>query len=218
MKNVNWTRRSFIKTSGVAFGLGATLPVFSIPKNEMNKFKNITLAETNSNFEREPLIRPFGFKGGYMSEIWQTAAWMKSGAGNEKVGLCTQNVLWSDAKVFESYSESGGNSLMYGMTDYALKILKGHQFTSPVDLLDEILEDIYKYGQKITDNPNLRKTFALNSLVGVDNAAWMLFAAENGITSFDEMIPEKYRPALSHHHKTVASIPLMAYSIPVSEI
>lgn len=46
----------------------------------------------------------------------------------------------------------------------------------------------------------------------------MLFSAENGITSFDDMIPEKYRPALSHHHKTVASIPLMAYSIPISEI
>ena len=42
--------------------------------------------------------------------------------------------------------------------------------------------------------------------------------AENGIGNFDDMIPEKYRPALSQHHKTVASIPLMAYSIPVSEI
>jgi L-alanine-DL-glutamate epimerase-like enolase superfamily enzyme len=104
------------------------------------------------------------------------------------------------------------------MTDFALKMLKGQSFSSPVDLVDEILDEVYKYGQKITDNPDLRKTFALNALVGVDNAAWMLFAAENGITSFDEMIPEKYRPALSHHHKTVASIPLMAYSIPISEI
>jgi L-alanine-DL-glutamate epimerase-like enolase superfamily enzyme len=134
------------------------------------------------------------------------------------VGLCSQSVLWSDASVFAGHSESGGNSLMYGMTDYALKILKGRKFLSPVDLLDEILDDVYKYGQKITDNPDLRKTFALNALVGVDNAAWMLYAAENGITSFDDIIPEKYRPALSHHHKTVASIPLMAYSIPVSEI
>lgn len=214
----NWTRRNFIKTTGVAGGIMSAAPSLSLNSIKMKEPKTITIEACDSNFEREPLIRPFGFKGGYMTEIWQTAAWMKSGSGIEKVGLCTQNVLWSDAKVFQGFSESGGNSMMYGMTDYALKILKGQRFISPVDLLDEILEDVYKYGQKITDNPKLRKTFALNALVGVDNAAWMLFAAENGITSFDEMIPEKYRPALSHHHKTVASIPLMAYSIPVSEI
>jgi len=214
----NWSRREFIKIAGVAGGTLSAFPSLSINPLKMSIPKTIKIEEVNSNFEREPLIRPFGFKGGYMSEIWQTAAWMKSGSGIEKVGLCSQSVLWSDASVFSSYSESGGNSLMYAMSSYALKLLKGITFTSPVDLLDEILEEVYKYGQKITDNPDLRKTFALNALVGVDNAAWMLFAAENGITSFDEMIPEKYRPALSHHHKTVASIPLMAYSIPVSEI
>ena len=91
-------------------------------------------------------------------------------------------------------------------------------FETPVDLLEEILEEVYEYGKAITGNPDLRKTFALNALVGVDNAAWLLYAAENGITSFDELIPEAYRPALSHHHEKVASIPLMAYSIPISEI
>jgi L-alanine-DL-glutamate epimerase-like enolase superfamily enzyme len=45
-----------------------------------------------------------------------------------------------------------------------------------------------------------------------------LYAAENGNTNFDDMIPQKYRPALSKHHTRVASIPLMAYTIPVSEI
>ena len=218
MNKKNWSRRNFIKTTGVVGGVAATLPSYSLNPINMNSNKTITITDTNSNFEREPLIRPFGFKGGYMSEIWQTAAWMKSDSGTKKVGLCTQNVLWSDAKVFGNFSESGGNSIMYAMTEYALKIIKGRSFKSPVDLLDEILDDVYAYGQKITDNPNLRKTFALNALVGIDNAAWMLFATENGITSFDDMIPEEYRPALSHHHKTVASIPLMAYSIPISEI
>jgi L-alanine-DL-glutamate epimerase-like enolase superfamily enzyme len=213
-----WTRRNFIKTAGAAGGTLAAIPSLSLNSCNMKESKTITIEATDSNFEREPLIRPFGFKGGYMSEIWQTAAWMKSASGVEKAGLCTQSVLWSDAKVFQSFSESGGNSMMYGMTDYALKLLKGQSFISPVDLLDEILEDVYVYGKKITDNPDLRKTFALNSLVGVDNAAWLLYAAENGINNFDDMIPKEYLPALSHHHKTVASIPLMAYSIPVSEI
>ena len=57
----------------------------------------ITIAKVDSNFEREPLVRPFGFKGGYMTEIWQTMAYMQSNKGLSKVGLCTQNVLWSDA-------------------------------------------------------------------------------------------------------------------------
>jgi L-alanine-DL-glutamate epimerase-like enolase superfamily enzyme len=218
MKSINWTRRDFIKSTGLAGGMMAAVPSFSLNTVNQKKFKNITIEGVNSNFEREPLIRPFGFKGGYMTEIWQTAAFLKSASGISKVGLCSQSVLWSDASVFSSSSESGGNALMFAMTEYALKLLKGRSFQSPVQILDEILPEVYAYGQKITGNPDLRKTFALNALVGVDNAAWMLFAAENEIKTFDEMIPEEYRPALSHHHKTVASIPLMAYSIPVSEI
>jgi len=183
-----------------------------------NQMKKIQISEINSNFEREPLIRPFGFKGGYMTEIWQTASWMKSSSGISKVGLCTQNVLWSDAAVFAQNSESGGNALMYAMTEYAMQMLKGQIFTDPVDLLDEIWREVLKYGQKITGNLHLRETFALNALVGVDNAIWMLYAKENGFDTFDEMIPEKWRPAVSHKNEKVASIPLMAYSIPVSEI
>ena len=212
------TRREFIRTTAIAGAVVMSgIESYALPGGKMS-YKNITIQSVGSNFEREPLIRPFGFKGGYMTEIWQTANFIKSSSGIGKVGLCTQNVLWSDAAVFASHSESGGNALMYALTEHALQLLKGRTFTSPVELLDEILEEVYQYGIKITGNANLRKTFALNALVGIDNAIWMLFAAENGIKNFDEMIPEKYRPALSQHHKIVASIPLMAYSIPVSEI
>jgi len=182
------------------------------------KTNPITIAKVDSNFEREPLVRPFGFKGGYMTEIWQTMAYMQSNKGISKVGLCTQNVLWSDAQVFASHSEAGGNALMYALSERALQIAKGKSFVTPVHLLDEILDEVYEHGQKITGNPHLRKTFALNALVGVDNAAWLLYAQEHGIKNFDAMIPCAYQPALSHHHKQVASIPLMAYAIPISEI
>jgi len=214
----HWTRRNFIKTTGIASGTVATIPSLSLNSCKMKEAKSITIETTNSNFEREPLIRPFGFKGGYMTEIWQTASWIKTASGTSKVGLCTQNVLWSDADVFVRYSESGGNALMYAMTEYAMQMLKGQIFTDPVDLLDETWKEVLDYGKKVTRNPNLRETFALNALVGVDNAVWMLYAKENGFNSFDEMIPEKWRPAVSHKSETVASIPLMAYSIPVSEI
>ncbi|MDZ7723634.1 MAG: hypothetical protein U5R06_12735 [candidate division KSB1 bacterium] len=190
----------------------------SSDKQAMTKGGRIRITDVDADFEREPLIRPFGFKGGYMTEIWQTIARMSSGSGHHSIGLCTQNVLWSDSAVFASHSESGGNALMYALSERALQMAKGQSFDSPVDLLDAVLEEVYKHGKEITDNPDLRKTFALNALVGFDNAAWLLYAKEHGITDFDALIPETYKPALSHHHEKVASIPLMAYSIPISEI
>jgi L-alanine-DL-glutamate epimerase-like enolase superfamily enzyme len=216
--NTSFTRRDFLKTTGIAGA--ATMAGFHTfgASFGAKELKPITIAEVNSNFEREPLIRPFGFKGGYMTEIWQTVNYLKSSSGEHQIGLCTQNVLWSDAGVFATHSESGSNALMFALTERALQIMKGQSFTTPVDLLDNILPEVYAYGQKITSNPNLRKTFALNALVGTDNAAWLLFAKENGFTSFDEMIPKKYLPALSNHHKEAAAIPLMAYNIPISEI
>jgi L-alanine-DL-glutamate epimerase-like enolase superfamily enzyme len=180
--------------------------------------KSIKISRVNSNFEREPLIRPFGFKGGYMTEIWQTFSRMESDSGLSGVGLCTQGVLWSDAQVFASHSEAGGNALMYALTERALQIANGQSFASPVDLLEALYPEVHEFGRKITANPDLRKTFALNALVGVDNAAWLLFAKENGIRTFDGLIPVAYRPALAHKHDKVAGIPLMAYAIPIDEI
>lgn len=215
------SRRHFLQGSTAMTGLsmmgmtdllgrsGAASPVQSQP---------VTLARVDANFEREALVRPFGFKGGYMTEIWQTMAMLESDKGTRKVGLCTQNVLWSDAKVFADHSESGGNALMFALTERALQMADGRSFQTPVDLLDDLLEEVYDYGKAITGNAHLRKTFALNALVGLDNAAWLLYAQENGITNFDDLIPSNYKPALSYRHKQVASIPLMAYSIPISEI
>ncbi len=215
------TRRKFVKTTGTlaaisSIGLSSSLCRSGTLKNK--SMKPVTIQDVDSKFEREPLIRPFGFKGGYMSEIWQTMSWMQSESGFKKVGLCTQSVLWSDAGVFSSNSEAGGNAIMYLLTERAMQMVKGQRFSSPVELLDNILEEVYNYGVKITGKPGLRKTFALNALVGLDNAAWLLYAAENGITNFDDLIPQEFKPALSHHHEKVASIPLMAYSIPIEEI
>jgi len=179
---------------------------------------NIKIKKVDSNFEREPLIRPFGFKGGYVKEIWQTASLLESDSGIRKIGICTQNVLWSDATVFATHSAVGGEALMYALTERTLQIIKGTSFQNPIELLDEMLPVVYEQGMKLTGNNNLRKTFALNSLVGIDNAAWLLYAQKNGIDNFDDMILDPYKPALSFHHQNVASIPLMAYGIPIEEI
>ena len=83
----------------------------------------ITIARVGADFEREPLIRPFGFKGGYQTEIWQSAALLESASGKQGIGLCTQGVLWSDAQVFAAHSESGGSALMYAVTEWAVQQL-----------------------------------------------------------------------------------------------
>jgi hypothetical protein len=213
-------RRDFIKNAGItAGGLAASSIINPFDASHFpKKPKQIEITGVSSDFEREPLIRPFGFKGGYMREIWQTASLIESSSGAKKVGICSQSVLWSDASVFSSHSEAGGNALMYTMTEYAMQLIKGRKFQTPVDLLESVIDEVHDYGKKITGNPGLRKTFALNSLVGMDNAAWLVYAEENGIDSFDDLIPLSYRTGLSKHHKNVASIPLMAYTIPTEEI
>ena len=184
LKNINLPdmpeldRRAFIKGSAIAAG-GALIkgPIdFIVTGYSGFVPKNIRISKVSSNFEREPLIRPFGFKGGYMTEIWQSAAYLESDSGNHSIGLCSQSVLWSDAAVFSSHSESGGNALMYAMTEKALQIINGQSFVTPPDLLDMLYPEVYEFGKKITSNPELRKTFALNALVGLDNAAWLLYA------------------------------------------
>ena len=51
-----------------------------------------------------------------MGEIWQAVAWLRSAAGNEGLGLCTQNVLWCDERIFSANSESAGSALMFAVS------------------------------------------------------------------------------------------------------
>ena len=219
------SRRQFVTRAGALAGLaawpqvaGAVLPSDVRPATGNKTMKEITIAKVSSTFEREPLVRPFGFKGGYLTEIWQAVSMMESGSGLREVGLGTQSVLWSDASVFAAHSEAGGNALMYALTERALQMVKGETFTSPVDLLDSVWRDVLDYGKQVTGSPNLRETFALNALVGFDNAAWLLYAHENGFETFDAMIPEAYRPGLAYRHEHVASIPTIGTTIPVEEM
>ncbi|MEX2591169.1 MAG: mandelate racemase/muconate lactonizing enzyme family protein [Anditalea sp.] len=216
-KGIN--RREFVH-----LGTGALMTLgmvgFTPNTTHTNKMKypsKIRIRNVNSNFEREPLI-PYRFKGSAITESWQAVAYIEGESGISKIGLGTQGTLWSDSKVFFDHSTNGGNALMYVMTERALQIMKGNSFTDPVTLLDDLLPEVYAYGKKITGNPDLKKTFALNALVPVDNAVWLLYAAENNIDQFDEMIPEAYRPGLSHRHDKVASIPSFSVGAKVENI
>lgn len=208
-------RRTFLQGSGVLLVSGMNSTAFTAPSK---KSSTILITEGISAFEKEPLLRPFGFKGGSLTELWQTVVQLNGSKGSKALGLGTQSVLWSDASVFLGSSETGGNSQMYALTKRAVQMLKGHTFVDPISLTDHIFEEVYEFGKKITGRNDLRKTFVLNSLVAVDNALWMLYAQENGITNFDDLIPVAYRAALSHRQDKLAGIPLMSYNAPLEEL
>ncbi len=217
MEKIN--RRTFVNRAGkvIASGMVGLSSSFETSGNTMKPSSPIRIKNVDSNFEREPLI-PYRFKGSFISEGWQAAAYLESESGIHQVGIGGQGTLWSDSTVFAAHSSSGGNALMYAMSERALQIMKGNSFINPMQLLDDLLPEVYEYGKKITNYPQLRKTFALNALVCVDNAAWLLYAAENGITQFDDMIPSAYKPGLSYHHSKVASMPSFSVGADVKKI
>src|SRR4030095_268330 len=130
------TRRNFLNYSGTLAAFGVTGLSFN-PSNfdtSRQTFAKIRIKNVDSNFEREPLF-PYHFKGSVITEAWQTAAKLESESGFSAIGLGTQVILWSDAKVFAAHSVSGGNALMYAMSERALEMLKGNSFTAPLQLL-----------------------------------------------------------------------------------
>ena len=214
-------RREFLKlaaAAGTAAAIGKGASAQACGGAACRPLKRIMIESAACGFEREPMVRPFGFKGGYLTEEWIVSACLRSTSGKHGIGLGTQSVLWSDAAVFAANSEAGGNAIMFAMTQHALNLAKGMCFVSPVELNEALWPQVLEYGKKVASNPRLRATFALNALVAVDNAAWVLFARENGLTDFDSMIPAAYRPALSARHAKCASIPLFSYKVPVDEI
>src|SRR5450759_1355241 len=121
---------------------------------------NITITKTASTVVREPFLKPFGFKGGYVTEAWQTVCGLQSASGRQAVGLGTQGVLWSDSSVFAGYSESAGNAIMHLMSEYALHLARNASFETPWDLLDQLLPKVFRYGKTISGHKQLRLTFA----------------------------------------------------------
>jgi L-alanine-DL-glutamate epimerase-like enolase superfamily enzyme len=214
------SRREFLTVAGAA----AALPLvdrLSVPEPApapARAPKTIRIRSVALDFEREPLIRPTGFKGGYLTELWQPVARLESDGGRSRIGIGTQSVLWCDPRVLARHSESAGNAMMLAITDHALQMLVGESFTNPVELLDRILPEVHTFATRVTGLPDLRRTFALNALVPVDNAAWLLYAAENGIRTFDDMIPPEYRSGLATRNRAVASLPSVTYGLPIDDV
>ncbi|TMU50713.1 enolase C-terminal domain-like protein [Flagellimonas algicola] len=218
--NSDFTRREFLKKTALTAGAASLgLPNNMMGNNLISKSKKmLTMARGHSWFEREPLIHSYGFKGGYITRLWQVVSQLKDAEGNKSIGLGVQSPLWSDSSITSLWGESGSNAIMFNLTSRALQILSGQSFDTPIQMIEDAFDEVHAYGIKLTNNTNLRKTFTLNALTSVDNAAWLLYAKQNKIDSFTELIPSDYREAFSHKTETIASIPSISYSTSTSGI
>ncbi|MEH6306689.1 L-alanine-DL-glutamate epimerase [Olivibacter sp. CPCC 100613] len=184
----------------------------------MEKDKTIQIVETDSAFEIEKLIRPFGFKGAYLTELWQIITKLRASSGLESIGLSNQSILYGDADLFIKYSETKGNAFMYALTNSALNLVKETPFTHPISLLEKMLPALISSGKSITNKQNLHLNFVLNSYVSIDHAAWLLFAAEHGLKTFDALIPAPYKSALSAKSDRLAVMFQIPYGMPLEQI
>lgn len=171
------------------------------------------IIKTDSRYIPEKLKAPFGFKGGYLSELWQVVCRIET----EKaygIGVGVQSVLWSDATVFTTNSETQGNEYMYEVTKYALALLVGKEGKTPIELIDGIYEQALAFAKRLTNvKGNLRETFVKNALVAVDNALWQLYARECGSEDIMTLIPEEYKVPLCEKHEKLCNIPLVSYGV-----
>jgi L-alanine-DL-glutamate epimerase-like enolase superfamily enzyme len=208
-------RRDFVKSAG-ALALMGNLPLGAFAREP--NLKTIRVSRTDSDFEREKLVRPFGFKGGYLTELWQTVASLESDSGKSGIGLATQSVLYADADLFAAHSEAGGNALSYALTEKALQLVKQTPFTTPIDLLGQIMPEVVRTGRRLTGKADLNPIFVYIALVSLDNAAWLLYARENNFTSFDAMVPAPYKKALSARNKKIAIMYQVPYGMPLEDL
>lgn len=177
----------------------------------------IKIKDTKVTYTREKLKAPFGFKGGYVDELW-TVVVKAEGETEFGVGLGVQSVLWSDAAVFAANTPEDGNQFMLEITKYAAELLKGVEFETPMDAIDGIFERVYEYGKKVTKNPDLRKTFALNALVAVDNALWQLYGRVNKTEDFLSLLSDDYKAPLMNKAEKLCNIPLVTYNMTVDDV
>jgi hypothetical protein len=210
-------RRNFVKSAGALATL-SNLPLDSLGFNAAPALKTIQVIRTDSDFEREKLVRPFGFKGGYLTELWQTISHLESSSGQTGTGLATQSVLYADAELFTAHSEAGGNALSYALTEKALHLVRKTPFTTPIELLDKILPEVIRTGHRITGKADLNPIFIYIALVSLDNAAWLLYARENNFQNFDAMVPPPYRKALSARNDKIAIMYQVPYGMPLSDL
>ena len=175
------------------------------------------ILDTEVQAVNEPLLQPFGFKGGALTELWQVTCKLTSDLGHTQSGQGIQSVLWSDASVFKCMGQDEGNRLMFALTERALDMLHGEKVTAPPDMIKDIIPELWNYGKQITGNSQLRETFILNALTPVDWALWKLYAHAQGCDSFEKLV-SPFVNDFSIHQTRMGNIPLITYHTSQDEI
>lgn len=165
---------------------------------------------------REPLISPFGFKGGYLTELWQSVVKIQAD-GVTAVSPCTQSVLWSDPKVWGAFPAEKGDKIMLSVTEKACRLLSGMSFNTPDELIPQILPQLKEHALSLTGF-EVAETFLLNALVGVDIALWSVFSRIHGIKTFSQTVPEYAKSVMTARHERLARIPLVSYGVSLEEV
>jgi L-alanine-DL-glutamate epimerase-like enolase superfamily enzyme len=178
----------------------------------------LRIVHTELQIQREPFVRPFAIKGSSFREKWNLIVRLRDASGCEAVGVGGNAVLWSDTDVFSSHTEVGGNLLMASCLEFALQQAKEGEWPGPMQMMADLLPEVYRYGKSVTGSESLRKTFALVSLVALDNAAWMLHARQHGIGAFDELVPPDYRRLLGVRQERVSVAPAVGYNLPDEQV
>lgn len=174
------------------------------------------ILKTRVAHRAEALTHPFGFKGGYLSRLWQVVCRVESDK-SYGVGVGVQSVLWADERIFSAHSEEEGNLLMYRISEEALRLLQGREGETPIELIDGIFPALCVYAEKLCDG-NIRETFVRNALVCVDNALWNLYAHEKKTKDFMALVPPGLRAALREKQRKLCNVPLLSYGVKEEEI
>lgn len=176
-----------------------------------------TILSCSCTCHPEPLAKPFGFKGGALTELWQVACHLVDSASHSAIGLGVQSVLWSDAAVFAGLGQEKGNRLMLSMTRHALSLLKNRPLTRPDIMLEELIPDVWEYGRRESGYEGLRLTFVLNALTPVDWALWQLYAKSQGCFQLARLA-SPITSALTERQPCLGNIPLVSYGTSQEEI
>jgi L-alanine-DL-glutamate epimerase-like enolase superfamily enzyme len=178
----------------------------------------LRIVDTELQIQREPFVRPFAIKGSSFREKWNLIVRLRDASGHQAVGVGGNAVLWSDTNVFSSHTEVGGNLLMAACLEFALQRAKEGEWPDPMQMMADLLPEVHRYGKSVTGNESLRRTFALVSLVALDNAAWMLHARQHGIEAFNELIPPDFRRFLGDRQERVGVAPAVGYNLPDEQV
>jgi hypothetical protein len=169
--------------------------------------------------ERQPLSRPFHFKGSYFTEKWINVVGLTmDGSGNKVTGIGGNAVLWSDPRVFREWSEYGGNSLMSLLAERAVQIASESSYSDPIEAFNSIRSEVHEYARRVTGRGDVTPTFSLNAMVALDFSLWKAYAIEQKSERLMHLLPTNMSHAFCESTENIVRVPLISYNIPIAEV